>query len=124
MLTSDLDSEPDTDKKKPKKYRPQASGPSVQRQLANKCSKLSRTDLGVNPTHSYKYLVKTNTETTNNPLPVETDLSVDTESAPVETTNSLEHVETNESTSHVETGSPKKGTLVTRSFELKKYKRP
>ena len=35
MLTSDLDSEPETDKKKPKKYRPCASGPSALRQLAN-----------------------------------------------------------------------------------------
>ena len=129
MLTSDLDSEPDTDKKKPKKYRPRASGPSAQRQLANKCTKLSKTDLGMNPLHSYpirgyKQLAKTATETTDIPLPVKTELSVDTESPQVETTNSPEHVKTNDSTSHVETGSPKKGTLVTHSFELKKYKRP
>ena len=32
MLTSDLDSEVETDKKKPKKYRPRASGPSTLRQ--------------------------------------------------------------------------------------------
>ena len=51
MLTSDLDSEVDTDKKKPKKYRPRASGPSTLRQLANKHSRLSKTDHTKTPTH-------------------------------------------------------------------------
>ena len=32
MLTSDLDSEVETDRKKPKNYRPRASGPSILRQ--------------------------------------------------------------------------------------------
>ena len=53
MLTSDLDSEPETDKKKPKKYRPHASGPSALRQLANKHSKSSKTEQNKIPTHSY-----------------------------------------------------------------------
>ena len=34
MLTSDLDSEVETDRKKPKNYRPRASGPSTLRQRA------------------------------------------------------------------------------------------
>ena len=42
----------------------------------------------------------------------------------VEMADSTEHVETEDSVPHVETGSPVKGTLVIRSFELKKYKRP
>ena len=129
MLTSDLNSEPKTDKKKPKKYRARASGPSALRQLANKHSKLSKTDQGMILAHSYpirgyKQLAKTTTETSDIPLSVETELSVDTESSQVETTDPPEHVETSDSTSHVETGSPKKGTLVTCSFKLKKYKRP
>ena len=64
---------------------------------------------------------------------METDNSADTESSPVEKTDSpeqvetadtTEHVETEDSAPHVETGSVVKGKLVTRSFELKKYKRP
>ena len=84
MLTSDLDSEVETDKKKPKKYRPRASGPSTLRQLTNKCSRLSKTDHTKTPTHSYpirgyKQPVKASTETPGSPLPVETDRSVDPE---------------------------------------------
>ena len=138
MLTSDLDSEVETDKKKPKKYRPCASGPSTLRQRATKRSKLPKTDHTTTPTHSYairgyKQPVKASTETPGSPLPVETDHSVDHESSQVETTDSpgqvetadsTEHVETEDSTPHVETGSPVKGTLVTCSFELKKYKKP
>ena len=135
MLTSDLDSEVEIDKKKPKKYRPRASGPSTLRQLANKHSKLSKTDHTKTPTHSYpirgyKQLVKASTEPPVSPLPVETDNSANTESSPVETTDSpeqvetadtTEHVETEDSAPHVETSSVVKGKLVTRSFELKKY---
>ena len=90
------------------------------------------------PTHSYpirgyKKPVKASTETPGSPLPVETDHNVDPESSQVEATDSpgqvetadsMEHVETEDSAPHVETGSPAKGTLVTCSFELKKYKRP
>ena len=138
MLTSDLDSEVEIDKKKPKKYRPPASGPSTLRQLANKHSKLSKTDHTKTPTHSYpirgfKQPVKASTESPVSPLPVETDNSADTESSPVETTDlpeqvetadTTEHVETEDSAPHVETSSLVKGKLVTHSFELKKYKRP
>ena len=53
MLTSDLDSEVETDKKKPKKYRPHASGPSTLRQQGNKHSRLPKTDHTMTPTHSY-----------------------------------------------------------------------
>ena len=138
MLTSDLDSEVEIAKKKPKKYRPRASGPSTLRQLANKHSKLSKTDHTKTPTHSYpirgyKHVVKASTESPVSPLPVETYNSAETESSPVETTDSPEQVETAETTEHVETedyaphvetGSVVKGKLVTRSFELQKYKRP
>ena len=120
-------------RKKPKKYRPRASGPSTLRQLANKHSKLSKTDHTKTPTHSYpirgyKQPAKAQTESPVSPLPVETDNSADTESSPVETTDSpeqvetadtTEHVETEDSAPHVETGSVVKGKLVTRSFELK-----
>ena len=99
------------------------------RQSANKHSKLSKIEQNKIPTHSYpirgyKQPVKATTETPDSPLPVETGLSVDTESSQVETTDSPEQVEMTDSTSHVETDSPIKGTLVTRSFELNKYKRP
>ena len=138
MLTSDLDSEAEIAKKKPKKYRPRASGPSTLRQLANKRSKLSKTDHTKTPTHSYpirgyKQPVKASTESPVSPLPVETDNNAETESSPVEMTDSpeqvetaatTEHVETEDSAPHVETSSIVKGKLVTRSFELKKYKRP
>ena len=134
MLTEDLDSEVEIDKKKPKKYRPHASGPSTLRQLANKCSKLSKTDHTKTPTHSYpirghKQPIKATTESPNSPLSVETDNSADTESSPVETTNLPEHVEmadtteqveTEDSAPHVETSSVVKGKLVTHTFELKK----
>ena len=77
--------------------------------------------------HSYlirghKQAIKATTETPDSPLPVRTGLSVDTESSQVEMTNLPEQVETTDLASHVETSSPIKGTLVTRSFELKKYK--
>ena len=138
MLTSDLDSEVEIDKKKRKKYRPHASGPSTLRQLANKHSKLSKTDHTKTPTHSYlirgyKQPIKASTESPVSPLPVETDNSVDTGSSPVEMTDSpeqvemadtTEHVDTEDSAPHMETGSVVKGKLVTCSFELKKYKRP
>ena len=138
ILTSDLDSEVEIDKKKPKKYRPRVSGPSTLRQLANKHSKLFKTHHTKTPTHSYpirgyKQPAKTSTESSVSPLPVGTDNSVDTESSPVEPTDSpkqvemadtTEYVETDDSALHVETGSIVKGKLVTRSFELKKYKRP
>ena len=72
MQTSDLDPEVEIDKKKPKKYRPHASGPSTLRQLANKCSKLSKTDHTKTPTHSYlirgyKQPVKASTESQVSP---------------------------------------------------------
>ena len=138
ILTSDLDSEVETDRKKPKNYRPCASGPSTLRQQANKHSRLSKTDHTTTPIHSYsirgyKQPVKAPTETPGSPLPVETDRSVDPESSQVETTDSpgpvemadsTEHVETEDSVPHGEPDSPVKGTLVTCSFELKKYKRP
>ena len=138
MLTSDLDSEVETDRKKSKNYRPHASGPSTLRQQANKHSRLSKTDHTTTPIHSYpirgyKQPVKAPTETPGSPLPVETDHSVDPESSqvettdspgPVETADSMEHVETEDSVPHVETDSAVKGTLVTCSFKLKKYKRP
>ena len=129
MLTSDLDSEVETDRKKPKNYRPRASGPSTLRQQANKHSRLSKTDHTTTLIHSYpirgyKQPVKAPTETPGSPLPVETDHSVDPESSQVETADSMEHVETEDSIPHGEPDSPVKGTLVTRSFELKKYKRP
>ena len=85
------------------------------------------------PIRGYKQPVKASTETPGSPLPVETNHSVDPESSQVEmtdssgqveTADSMEHVETEDSAPHVETGSPVKGTLVTCSFELKKYKRP
>ena len=127
MLTSDLDSEPEIDKKKPKKYRPRASGPSALRQLANKHSKSSKAEQNKILTHSYPIRgynqpIKATIEISDSPLPVKTGLSVDTESSQVETTDVPEQVETKDSASHVETGSPIKGTLVTCSFELKKYK--
>ena len=63
MLTSDIDSEVEIDKKKPGtkalhhrtvfEYRPRASGPSALRKLTNKHSKLSKTTHTKNPTHSY-----------------------------------------------------------------------
>ena len=138
MLTSDLDSEVETDRKKAKNYRPCASGPSTLRQRANKHSRLSKTDHTTTPIHlypirGYKQPVKASTETPGSPLPVETDHSVDPESSqvettdspgPVETADSTEHVETEDSVPHGEPDSPVKGTLVTHSFELKKYKRP
>ena len=77
--------------------------------------------------------MKATTDTPERPLPVETEQSVDPVSSQVEMTesseqgetgDSTEHVETENSAPHVETGSQIKGTLVTRSFELKKYKRP
>ena len=138
MLTSDIDSEVETDRKKPKKYRPCASGPSTLRQKANKRSKLSKTDNTTTPTHSYpirgyNQSIKASIDTPGRPLPVETDQGVDPESSQVGTTDSpvqvgmgelTEHVETDDSAPHVATGSQVKGTLVTRGFELKKYKRP
>ena len=138
MLTSDLDSEVETDRKKPKNYRPHASRPSTLRQRANKCSRLSKMDHTMTPIHlypirGYKQPVKAPTETPGSPLPVETDHSVDPESSqvemtdlpgPVETADSMEHVETEDSVPHGETDSPVKETLVTCSFKLKKYKRP
>ena len=86
MLTSDLDSEPETDKKKPKKYRPRASGPSALRQLTNKHSKSSKIEQNKILTHSYpirgyKQPIKATTEIPDSPLTVETGLSVDTESS-------------------------------------------
>ena len=139
MLASVLDSEVETDRKKPKNYRPCASGPSTLRQRANKhSSRLSKTDHTTTQTHSYpkrgyKQPVKAPTETPGSPLPVETDHSVDPESSQVETTDSprpvemadsTEHVETEDSIPHWEPNSPVKGTLVKCSFKLKKYKRP
>ena len=53
MLTSYLDSEVETDRKKPKNYRPRASGPSTLRQQANKHSKLPKTNHTTTPIHSY-----------------------------------------------------------------------
>ena len=88
MLTSNIDSEPEIDKKKTNKYRPHASGPSALTQLANKRSKhckASKTDQNMILRHSYpiryKRPIKATTETLDRPLPVETDLSVDTESS-------------------------------------------
>ena len=92
MLTSDLDSEVDTDRKKTKKYRLCASGPSTLRQRANKCSKLSKTDHTTTPTHSYlirgyNQPVKASIDTPGSPLPVETDQGADPESSQVEMTD-------------------------------------
>ena len=110
-LTSDLDSEPETDKKKPKKYRPRASGPSALSQLANKHSKSSKIEQNKIPTHSYpirgyKQHIKATNEIPDSPLPQETGLSVDMESSQVEMTDLPEQVETTDSTSHMETDSP------------------
>ena len=138
MLISDIDSEVETDRKKPKKYRPCASGPSTLRQKANKHSKLSKTDNTTTPTHSYPIRgynepIKASIDTPGSPLPVETDQGIDPESSQVETTDSpvqvgtaklTEHVETDDSAPHVATSYQVKGTLVTCCFELKKYKRP
>ena len=76
------------------------------------------------PIRGYKQPIKATTETPDSPLPVETGLSVDMESSQVEMTDLPKQVEMTDSASHVETDSPIKGTLVTHSFELKKYKRP
>ena len=76
------------------------------------------------PIRGYKQPVKATTEAPDSPLPVETDISVHTEPPQVETTASPEQVEMTEQSVHVETDPPIKGTLVTCSFELKKYKRP
>ena len=43
MLTSDVESESETSRKKPKKYRPSANGPSPAQQRAHKRSKSSKT---------------------------------------------------------------------------------
>ena len=79
------------------------------------------------PTHSYpirryKQPAKATNEASDSPLPVETSLNVPPKTPQVETTDSPEHVETIEQPVNVETDPPVKGTLVTCSFELKKYK--
>ena len=60
-------------------------------------------------------------------LPVETDHDGGQDAANVEMADDsehAEHVETTDSAVSVETESPKRGTLVTCSFKLRKYKRP
>ena len=55
---------------------------------------------------------------------METDGNGTSETLQVETMTNVEHVATPSSASNVQTENPSKGSLVTRSFELKKYKRP
>ena len=55
---------------------------------------------------------------------METGINVPPKTSQVEMTDSPEQVETPEQPVNVETDSPIKGTLMTHSFELKKYKRP
>ena len=129
MLTSDLDSEPETVQRKPKKYRPSANGPSALRQQANKHSGASKSFQTKTPTHSYpirgyKQPAKATNEAMDGPLPVETGINIPPKTSQVEMTDSPEQVETPEQLVNVETDSPIKGTLVTCSFELKQYKRP
>ena len=79
------------------------------------------------PTHSYpirgyKQPTKATNKASDSPLLVETGLNIPPKTSQVETMDSPEQVETTEQPVNVETDSPIKGTLVTRSFELKKYK--
>ena len=55
---------------------------------------------------------------------METGLNVPPKTPQVEMTDSPEHVETTKQPVNMETNLPVKGTLMTCSFELKKYKRP
>ena len=59
-----------------------------------------------------------------NPLPVETDGNGTSETSQVETMTDAEHVATPSNALNVQTANPNKGSLVTHTFELKKYKRP
>ena len=101
MLTSDFDSEPETGQKKPKKFRPNANGPSALRQWANNHSGSSRRFQMKTPTHSYpirgyKQPAKASNKATDSPLPVETGHNELPKTLQVETTDSTEHVETTE----------------------------
>ena len=129
ILASDMESESETSRKKPKKYRPSASGPSAARQRAHKCSKSSKTPQTTLPQHSYpirgyKLPNKPPNEAETNPLPVETDCNGTSETSQVEMMADAGHVATPNITVNVQTDNPNKGSLVTCSFELKKYKRP
>ena len=55
---------------------------------------------------------------------METDGNGTSETLQVETTTDAEHVATPSNALNVQTDNPSKGSLVTHSFELKKYRRP
>ena len=108
MLTSDLDSEPETSRKKPKTFRPSANGLSTLRQRANNHSGSSRRFQMKMPTHSfpirgYKQPAKASNEAMDSPLPVRTGHNELPKIPQVETTDSTEHVETTEMLVNVET---------------------
>ena len=99
MLASDMESESETSRKKLKKYRPSASGPSATRQRAHKRSKSSKTSQTILPQHSYpirgyKPSSKPPNEVETNPLPVETDCNGMSETSQVETMADAGHVAT------------------------------
>ena len=74
------------------------------------------------PIRGYKKPSETPNEGSDNALSVETDHDMQPKSPQVETTDTPEQVETEDSSVNVETSPPSKGTLVTCSYELKKYK--
>ena len=118
MLTSDLNSEPETGHKKPKKHRPSVNGPSSSKQHANRHTGISKTFQTKTPVHlypirGYKKPSDAPNYVSSNTLPVETDQNTQPPSP---------QVETDEAPVHVETSPPSKGMLVTCSYELKKYK--
>ena len=118
MLTSDLDSEPETRHKKPKNQRPSVNGPSASKQHANRHTGISKTFQTKTPVHlypirGYKKPSDAPNNVSSNTLPVETDQNTQPLSP---------QVEMDEAPVHVETSPPSKEMLVTCSYELKKYK--
>ena len=129
MLMSGLDSEPESGCKKPKNHQPSANGPSATRQRANRHTGISTTFQTKMPLHSYPirgYKKPSNASNNipSNALSVETDYDTQPPTPQVETDDVLEYVETENSSVHMEMSPPSKGTLVTRSYELKRYKQP
>ena len=129
MLTSDLDSEPESGCRKPKKYQPSASGPSALRQWVNNHAGASKSFQTKTPIHSYlirgyKQPSKISNAVSDNTLSVETDQDTQPKTPQVEITNTPVQVEIGNLLVNVKTDPLTKGMSVTRSFELKKYKRP
>ena len=122
MLLSDAESEHNAVVKKRKNMRLKPDGPSAMRQRANKLVKKANTFHTKTPSHLYPIRRCANA--------TEAAKGVESDALPVETTPEnlipVPQVEMDDNPEHMETPktSPAGGTIVTRTYELMKYKCP